>query len=54
MVIFESLYFLKTCPFFDKAANSSDDRGGLLVLQALLNETVAEGVASNPHDFIGK
>ena len=34
-----------------KASNDADNFGGLLILQDLLNERVAKGDASNPHDF---
>ena len=34
-----------------KASNDADNFGGLLILQDLLNERVAKGDVSNPHDF---
>ena len=46
--------------FFDnfqeaaKLCKASDDTcncGGLVILQDLINERIAEGVAFNPHDF---
>ena len=47
---------VKSCPIFDevaklgKSTQDTHNRGGWLILQALLKNEVAEGVASNPHD----